>query len=72
MARTLHSQCRGPGFNPWSWNYIPHGTTKNWCSQINKKVWLAQRCVCVPIRIRFKILDMNPGPSLGSSFKETA
>ena len=23
-GKTLHSQCRGPGFNPWSGNYIPH------------------------------------------------
>lgn len=36
VVRTLDS--RGPAFNPWSWNYIPHGATKNWCSQINKKL----------------------------------
>ena len=24
----LHPQCRGPGFNPWSGNWIPHATTK--------------------------------------------
>ena len=29
MAKTLHIQCRGPGFNPWSGNQIPHGTTKD-------------------------------------------
>ena len=23
------SQCRGPGFNPWSGNLIPHATTKS-------------------------------------------
>ena len=22
------SQCRGPGFDPWSGNYIPHAATK--------------------------------------------
>ena len=29
VAKTLHSQCRGPGFNPWSENWIPHTTTKD-------------------------------------------
>ena len=28
VAKTLHSQCRGPGFHPWSGNEIPHVTTK--------------------------------------------
>ena len=23
MAKTVHSQCEGPGFHPWSWNWIP-------------------------------------------------
>ena len=42
VVKTPHSQCRGPGFNPWSGNWIPHATTKSphaatktWCSQIN-------------------------------------
>ena len=34
MAKILHSQCRGPGLNPWSGHYIPHATTKTWHSQI--------------------------------------
>lgn len=29
VAKTLRSQCRGPGFNPWSGGYIPHVTTKD-------------------------------------------
>ena len=29
VAKTLHSQCSGPGFNLWSGNYIPHATTKS-------------------------------------------
>ena len=28
-AKTPCSQCRGPRFNPWSGNYIPHASTKN-------------------------------------------
>ena len=24
VVKTPHSQCRGPGFDPWSGNYIPH------------------------------------------------
>ena len=28
VAGTLCSQCRGPRFNPWSENYIPHTATK--------------------------------------------
>ena len=34
MAKTLHSQCRGPRFDPWSGCNIPHATTKTWHSQI--------------------------------------
>ena len=29
VASTPHSQCRGPGFDPWSGNQIPYATTKN-------------------------------------------
>ena len=29
VAKTLSSQCRGPGFEPWSGNYIPHASTKS-------------------------------------------
>jgi len=29
MAKTPCSQCRGPRFNPWSGNEIPHAATKN-------------------------------------------
>ena len=28
VAKTSCSQCRGPGFNPWSKNLIPHASTK--------------------------------------------
>ena len=35
MSKTLCSQCRGPGFNPWLGNKIPHATIKTWYSQIN-------------------------------------
>ena len=36
LAKTPHSQCRGPGFNPCSGKQIPHISTKTRCSQINK------------------------------------
>ena len=40
VSKTLHSQCMGPGFDPWSGNQIPDlipdATTKTECSQINK------------------------------------
>ena len=29
VAKAPRSQCRGPGFNPWSGNWIPHATTKD-------------------------------------------
>ena len=29
VAKTLHSQCRGPMFNPWSDKMTPHATTKS-------------------------------------------
>ena len=29
VVRTLSSQCRWPGFHPWSGNKIPHATTKS-------------------------------------------
>ena len=29
MAKTPHSQCRGPGFEPWLENWIPLAATKN-------------------------------------------
>ena len=28
VAKTLCSQCREPGFDPWSGNWIPHATTE--------------------------------------------
>ena len=31
----LCSQCRGPGFDLWSENQIPHAATKTWDSQIS-------------------------------------
>ena len=50
VVKTLCSQCREPGFNPWSTNWIPHAAnksspnatkflctaTKTWLRQINK------------------------------------
>ena len=35
VAKTLLSQCRGPRFDTWSGNQIPHAATKTQCSQIN-------------------------------------
>ena len=33
-AKTPCSQCRGPGFSPWSGNQIPHTTTKTQFSSV--------------------------------------
>ena len=38
VAKTLCSQCREPGFNPWLGNYTPHVAPKTHCSQINKEL----------------------------------
>ena len=37
VAETPCSQCRGPGFDPWSGNWLPYATTKTWHSQIKNK-----------------------------------
>ena len=29
VAKTLRTQCRGPSFDPWSGNQIPHATSKS-------------------------------------------
>ena len=36
VAKTPCSQCRGPRFDPWSGNKIPHAAAKSRHSQINK------------------------------------
>ena len=43
VAKILCSQCKGPGFDPWSGNWIPHAATKSlhaavktWHSQVTK------------------------------------
>ena len=43
----LCSQCRGPGFNPWSGNQIPHTATKNaTCYQEDQGSWVLQLTTC--------------------------
>ena len=29
VAKSTHSQCKGPGFHPWSGNETPHAATKS-------------------------------------------
>ena len=36
VVKTLHFQCRGPRFDPWSGNRTLHATTKTQRSQVNK------------------------------------
>ena len=43
VAKTLYSQCRGPGFNPWSGNWIPQATAKTKNSQINKNKYIFKK-----------------------------
>ena len=49
VDKTLGLQCRGPGFDPWSENYIPHATTKIQNSQINKYIFLKSLCLWPPL-----------------------
>ena len=37
VAKTPSSQCREPGFDPWSGNYIPHAPSKSLQAPIKKK-----------------------------------
>ena len=37
VADTLHSQCRGPGFNPWSENYVHMLKLRDYTPQLKKK-----------------------------------
>ena len=32
VVETLHSQCRGPGFDPWSGKSVPHTATRSVCA----------------------------------------
>ena len=53
-VKTLHSQCRGPGFSPWSGSYkIPHATRH---SQKKKKKTLVTQCLFSV----FSILQSRP------------
>ena len=36
MAKTLHSQCRGPGTDPWSENQISHITAKSLNAEVKR------------------------------------
>ena len=49
MAKTSCSQCRGPGFNPWSENYIPHHAANKSSRAATKKPTYCNEdlCVCV-------------------------
>ena len=38
LPKNPSSQCRGPGFDPWSVIQIPHATVKTQSSQINKYI----------------------------------
>ena len=63
VAKTPHSQCRGSGFDPWSGNQIPHGSTKSLKVKVN--MLAAQSCptCCDPV-------DCGPPPSTGFSRQE--
>ena len=39
----LRSQCRGPGFDPWSGNEVLHAATKTQCSQVNKYLAITKK-----------------------------
>ena len=50
VAKTVSSQCWGPGFDPWLGNWIPHTTAKTLCSQINKNE-LKKKYIYIKLRI---------------------
>ena len=39
VAKTLCSQSRGPGFDPWSENWIPQATIKTWYRARHPGMW---------------------------------
>ena len=47
VGKTPGSQCRGPGFDPWSGNKIPHAATKIQRSQI--KIFLNKKSAYICI-----------------------
>ena len=49
MIKTPNSQCKGPGFNPWSGNRISHATTKTQYSQINKNKYFLKSLIALSI-----------------------
>ena len=53
VAKTLHSQARGTGFNPWSANKIPHAATKS--SQMLLKI------PHTPVKIEGHMPKLRPG-----------
>ena len=43
VAKTPHSQCRGPGINPWLGKYMPHAATKDpACCNKNRRYCVSQ------------------------------
>ena len=48
MVKTPCSQCRGPGFDPWSGNWIPHGTNSR----------------CHTVKDIYLLIDYFPEPDL--------
>ena len=39
VTKTPCSQCRGPGFKPWSGNEIPHAATKSLHAETKDTAW---------------------------------
>ena len=58
LAKTVGSHCRGPGFNPWSGNKIPHE---------RKKV---KSLSCVPFFATPQTVACQVPPSMGCSRQE--
>ena len=54
MAKTLPSQCRGPGLDPWPGNWIPHATTRSLHTT-------AKDPTCCNEDGRFCMLQLRPG-----------
>ena len=57
MAKTLHSQYRGPGCDPRSGNWIACATAKTRHSQINKSI--QQKRLPIPVLLFVKSINVS-------------
>ena len=59
LAKTLHSQCRQPGFNPWPANQITYAATKSQHAATKKHVHTARRLKIPPATTKTQLSQTN-------------